>query len=80
MEENEKKEENENAFKTVKNPNTYKNVYKNDSTDKAKLGFGKGFLLPFFSGVVGCGLVLRYLFRSSFYSFKNFKQQFLFWK
>ncbi len=72
MEENEKKEETEKSFKTVKNPNTYKDVYSSHST-KAKVGFGKGILLPFFSGIVGCSLVLRYLFWNSFNSFKNFK-------
>ncbi len=67
MEENEKKEENEKGFKAVKNPNTYKDVY-SSSTTKAKLGFGKGVLIPFFSGIVGCSLVLRYLFWNSNYS------------
>ena len=55
MEENEKKVQN---FKTVQNPNTYKTVYHNETTPKSKVGFGKSVLLPFFSGVVGCTVVL----------------------
>lgn len=57
MEEN-KKEEKVQNFKTVQNPNTYKAVYQNEPTAKTKVGFGKGILLPFFSGVVGCAVVL----------------------
>ncbi len=58
MEENEKKEEKVQNFKTVQNPNTYKSVYNNEPTKKVKSGFGKSVLLPFFSGVVGCSVVL----------------------
>lgn len=58
MEENEKKEEKVQNFKTVQNPNTYKTVYQNESTAKSKVGFGKGVLIPFCSGVVGCAVVL----------------------
>ena len=58
MEENEKKEEKVEGFKTVQNPSTYKAIYKNETTSKSKVGFGKGFLLPFFSGVLGCSVVL----------------------
>lgn len=58
MEENEKKEENVQNFKTVQNPNTYKTLYKNETLQKSKVGFGKSILLPFFSGVVGCSVVL----------------------
>lgn len=58
MEENEKKEEKVQNFKTVQDPNTYKAVYKNQTSSKSKVGFGKGVLLPFFSGVVGCAVVL----------------------
>lgn len=57
MEEN-NKEENIQSFKTVQNPNTYKNIYRTESTHKTKNGFGKSVLLPFFSGIVGCSLVL----------------------
>ncbi len=55
MEENEKKENLQN-FKTVQNPSTYKEVYKTEK--KKNSGFGRNFLLPFFSGVLGCSLVL----------------------
>lgn len=58
MEEKEKKEEKTQNFKTVQDPNTYKNVYKNQTASKTKIGFGKSVLLPFLSGVVGCTLVL----------------------
>lgn len=44
----------ENNFKTVKNPNTYKE-YKKEKTSSS---FGRNFLLPFFGGVLGCSLVL----------------------
>lgn len=61
----EEKKENENVqkensknFKTVQNPNTYKTVYQNNKKEKAKVGFGKSVLLPFFSGVVGCAVVV----------------------
>ncbi|MCI8384117.1 MAG: trypsin-like serine protease [Clostridia bacterium] len=57
MEENQKNEKTQN-FKAVQNPNTYKTVYKNETAPKAKIGFGKSILLPFFSGVVGCSVVL----------------------
>lgn len=58
MDEKEKKEEKVQNFKTVQNPNTYKTVYKNETVKKSKIGFGKSILLPFFSGVVGCVVVL----------------------
>jgi serine protease Do len=58
MEENEKKEEKVQNFKTVQNPGTYKTVYENKTTPGSKVGFGKSVLLPFFSGVVGCAVVL----------------------
>lgn len=45
-------------FTTVQNPNTYKTVYQNNKKEKAKVGFGKSVLLPFFSGVVGCAVVV----------------------
>ena len=53
MEENEKKVEKIQNFTTVKNPNNFKS-----SNTKTKSGFGKSVLLPFFSGVVGCAVVL----------------------
>ena len=54
MEENEKVQN----FKTVQNPNTYKNVYSNEPKQKSKIGFGRGVLIPFLSGVIGCTVVL----------------------
>ena len=54
MEENEKNQN----FKTVQNPNTYKTLYKNETVQKTKTGFGKSVLLPFLSGIVGCSVVL----------------------
>ena len=46
------------SFTTVQNPNTYKTVYQNNKKEKAKVGFGKSVLLPFFSGVIGCAVVV----------------------
>ena len=45
-------------FKAVQNPSTYKTVYQNNKKEKVKVGFGKSVLLPFFSGVVGCAVVV----------------------
>ena len=45
-------------FKTVQNPSTYKTVYQNSKKEKVKVGFGKSVLLPFFSGIVGCAVVV----------------------
>lgn len=56
MDENQEKKSN---FTTVQNPNAYKTVYNNKETkSKSKIGFGKGFLLPFISGVLGCTVVI----------------------
>ena len=54
----EKKEDNTHNFKTVQNPTTYKTVYNNETKIKGKIGFGKGVLLPFLSGIIGCSVVL----------------------
>lgn len=54
----EKKEEKVEGFKTVQNPSTYKTVYQNETKTNSKIGFGKAILLPFFSGVIGCSVVL----------------------
>ncbi len=62
MEEKQKKEESVPNFKTVKNPNTYKDIYKNENVSKSSIGFGKNVLLPFFSGIVGCAVVLGVCF------------------
>ena len=56
--ENIKNQETPKTFKTVQNPNTYKTVYQTDKKEKSKVGFGKSVLLPFFSGVVGCAIVI----------------------
>lgn len=52
MEENEKKENKTTNFKTVSGP-----VVLNQK-EKKHTGFGKSVLLPFFSGVVGCAVVI----------------------
>ena len=36
----------------------YNTVYVIDNSQKHKRGFGKSTVLPFFSGVVGCALVI----------------------
>ena len=51
-------EENNSNFKTVQNSNAYKDVQRANSYQKAKIGFGRGFLLPFFSGILGCSIVI----------------------
>lgn len=56
MDENEKKENSK--FKTVANKGAYNTVYEINNNQKHKSGFGKSILLPFFSGVVGCALVI----------------------
>lgn len=55
---NETNESNESKFKTVSNPGTYKAVYEIDDKPKKKHNFGRNIVLPFFSGVVGCAVVL----------------------
>lgn len=54
---NEKKEEIQ-TFKTVSNPNNYNSAYGSTHKSKSKTGFGKSVVLPFFSGIVGCSLVI----------------------
>lgn len=54
MDENEKKENSK--FKTVSNKGAYNTVY--EINNKHKSGFGKSIVLPFFSGIVGCALVI----------------------
>ena len=49
---------NESKFKTVSNPGTYKTVYEMDNKPKKTHNFGKTIVLPFFSGVVGCAVVI----------------------
>ena len=55
MDENQEKKSN---FVTVQNPNSYKTIYENENKTKSKIGFGRGFLLPFISGVLGCTVVI----------------------
>ncbi len=57
MEEKSKQEKSSN-FQTVQNPNNAKTVYESKNENKAKLGFGKGVLIPFISGVLGCSVVI----------------------
>ena len=54
MEEN---NENSKKFKTVQYPNAYKKVLKKEKNNN-NYGFGRNFLLPFFSGILGCTLVV----------------------
>ena len=56
--ENETNKTNESKFKTVSNPGTYKAVYEIDDKPKKKHNFGKTIVLPFFSGIVGCAVVI----------------------
>lgn len=52
-------ENKETTFKTVQNPGSYKAVYEeSQKSTKNKTGFGKSFLVPFFSGVLGCSVVI----------------------
>lgn len=55
---NQEKEPNNSKFKTVSNPGNYKAVYEIDNNLKKKSNLGKNVVLPFFSGVVGCAVVL----------------------
>ena len=54
MEEN---NENSKKFKTVQDPNAYKKILKKEKNNN-NYGFGRNFLLPFFSGILGCTLVV----------------------
>ena len=64
MEENKKevvyevKQEQNSNFKTVQNLGSYKNIYETNKKEKNHVGFGRGFLLPFASGVLGCAVVI----------------------
>lgn len=49
-------EEKKSDFKTVKNTNNMKTI--KSEKEKTKLGFGKGFVIPFVSGVLGCSIVI----------------------
>ena len=59
MENNNQENETTNSkFKTVSNPGNYKAVYEVDDKPKKKSNFGRNVVLPFFSGIVGCAVVL----------------------
>lgn len=49
---------NDTKFKTVSNPGTYKTVYEIDKKPKKQHSFGKSVVLPFFSGIIGCAVVM----------------------
>ncbi len=51
-------ETNHSKFKTVSNPGNYNAVYELEDKPKKKSNFGRNVVLPFFSGVVGCAVVL----------------------
>ena len=55
---NQENETNHSKFKTVSNPGNYKAVYEVDDKPKKKSNFGRNVVLPFFSGIVGCAVVL----------------------
>jgi len=55
---NQESEVNNSKFKTVSNPGNYKAVYELDDKPKKKSDFGRNVVLPFFSGIVGCAVVL----------------------
>ena len=52
------KEEKATNFKTVQNPGNYKTVYESSDANKVKLGFSRGFFIPFVSGILGCAIVI----------------------
>ena len=55
---NEKEKLNKSSFRTVQNPTNYSSMTNDQKTAKTKIGFGRGFLLPFVSGVLGCAVVI----------------------
>jgi len=54
----EEKQNNVSNFKAVQNPDTYKVSYGTNTSSRKDIGFGRGFLMPFFSGILGCSLVI----------------------
>lgn len=61
MENNNKNQQNQEKgkdFKTVQNSNSYKVTYETEKKGKSKVSFGRNFLLPFVSGVLGCTVVI----------------------
>ena len=49
---------NRSSFKTVSNPGNYKAVYEINDKLKNKSHFGRNVVLPFFSGILGCAVLL----------------------
>ena len=56
--ENQQNQEKGKDFKTVQNSNSYKVTYETEKKGKSKVSFGRNFLLPFVSGVLGCTVVI----------------------
>lgn len=57
--ENQTNQTNNSNFRTVSNPGNYKTVYEIDNKPKRKKSnFGRNIVVPFFSGIVGCAVVL----------------------
>ncbi len=57
--ENQTNQTNNSNFRTVSNPGSYKTVYEIDNKPKKrKSNFSRNILVPFFSGIVGCAVVL----------------------
>ena len=50
------------SFKTVSNPGNYKAVYELDDKPRHKSNFGRNVVLPFFSGILGCAVLLGICF------------------
>ena len=55
-------DENENKFKSEPIETSYRKVSNYRSKPENKSGFGKSVIIPFFSGVIGCSLVLGVCF------------------
>lgn len=51
-------EEKQNNFKSEPIETTYRKISNYESTPRIKSGFGKSVVIPFFSGIIGCSLVL----------------------
>lgn len=60
MEENNNENKGAN-FKAVQNPENFKNSY-TKASKRNKSGFGKNVVLPFFSGILGCAVVIGVCF------------------
>ena len=73
MEENKNSEEKNQSFKAVQNPSNYQTSYTAEGNTKSRIGFGRSVVLPFFSGVVGCALVVGTCFGFLIYNFHKAK-------